>query len=460
MAVERMDAGKKGSRRDFLAAAAAGTGLLLGTKAIGQEAASPPLPAGSGAPATAPAAVETVHSANDLRVAMIGVGYQGQMLVDCLARLSDVRVVALCDIWEYSRKRVSRFLEKHNQPNTVYTDYRDLLAKEEDLDAVIVATPDFLHAEQTIACMNAGLHVYCETPISHNLAEARRMMRVARDTGRLLQIGYQRRSHPRYIHAIQKLICQIHLLGRVTNGYSQWNRCKMDDIGWPKKYELSGELLKKYGYDTMQRFRNWRTFRQYAGGPAFDRGTHQFDVFNWALGGPPVSVYATGGCDPESNREWFDNLIAVMEYATPKGLCRTHSEILDTSSYGGYYERICGEDGTLVISQVVSKGNYVTHEPGRRDWTFFCEEKLIEPEVALPVTTTVNVGPSGPPKVDAHPLPINDDRPLHLPHLQNFFDAIRGRATLTCPPEIGYQAAAVAELVNKSIKKRRPLKWG
>jgi len=441
---------KTSTRRDFLATAAAGTGILLGANVAAQES---PVPA----PSAPPAVVETVHSADDLRVAVIGAGGQGHVLLDSMFHIPGIRIVAVCDIWEYQRKHMTRMLEKYGHPNTVYVDYQDLLDKEKDLDAALVATPDFLHAEHSIACMNAGLHVYCETPISHDLAEARRMMKTACATKRLLQIGYQRRSNPRYVHAIQKLLCQIHLLGRITNAYSQWNRRKSCEIGWPKKYAMPEDLLKKYGYDTMRRFRNWRAFRQYSSGPAFDRGTHQFDVFNWAFGGPPASVYATGGIDPEAERDWFDNLIAVMEYDTPQGRCRTHSEILDVNSYGGFYERICGEEGALVISEVASKGDYVTHDPGEREWTFFCEEKLLLPEVALPVSTTINVGPSGPPKLNAYPLPIAYDGPFCQPHVQNFFDTIRGNATLNCPAEVAYEAAHVAALVNKSIKKRRPI---
>ena len=78
-----------------------------------------------------------------------------------------------------------------------------MLSDEKDLDAVIIATPDFWHAEQTIACLKAGLHVYCEKEMSNTLEGARKMVQAAKQTGKLLQIGHQRRSNPRYISVLK-----------------------------------------------------------------------------------------------------------------------------------------------------------------------------------------------------------------------------------------------------------------
>ena len=95
----------------------------------------------------------------------------------------------------------------------VYEDFSDMLAKEPQLDAVIVATPDWMHAEHTNACLEAGKHVYCEKEMSNTLAGAASMVRTARETGKLLQIGHQRRSNPRYWHAL-RLIEKDKVLGR------------------------------------------------------------------------------------------------------------------------------------------------------------------------------------------------------------------------------------------------------
>ncbi|MCH8136742.1 MAG: Gfo/Idh/MocA family oxidoreductase, partial [Proteobacteria bacterium] len=80
------------------------------------------------------------------------------------------------------------------------------MANETDLDAAIIAVPDFMHHELTNACLKAGLHVYCEKEMSNDLEKARSMVVTARETGKLLQIGHQRRSNPRYIFARKKLL--------------------------------------------------------------------------------------------------------------------------------------------------------------------------------------------------------------------------------------------------------------
>ncbi|MBM4047077.1 MAG: twin-arginine translocation signal domain-containing protein, partial [Planctomycetes bacterium] len=166
------------TRRDFLrSAAATGAGLVLTRAALAQEAA--PKPA-------------------DLNVAVIGTGSQGRILMDACLKIPGIRFKAVCDIWPYSQKYASGILKAYNQEANVYEDYRDMLAKEKDLQAVVIATPDFVHAEQTIACLKAGIHVYCEKEMSNDLAQAKQMVLTARQAGKQLQIGHQRRSNPRY----------------------------------------------------------------------------------------------------------------------------------------------------------------------------------------------------------------------------------------------------------------------
>jgi len=445
----KIDATESSStRRDFLAAAATGAGMLLSATATGQ-AAPPPQPS------SAPSCAETVHSADDLRIAILGAGAQGLVLFDSLMRISNIRVVAVCDIWEYSQKRMSTRLVKFGHPNTVYTDYQELLEKEKDLDAVIVATPDFLHAEHAIACLNAGRHVYCEAPMTHTLAGAKRLLRAARNSQRLLQIGHQRRSNPRYIHALNNLVHGKELLGRLTAAHCQWNRRFVDDLGWPKKYEIAPDILRKHGYDTMQQFRNWRNYRAYSGGPAFLRGSHQFDILNWAFGARTRSVYANASANVATDHEWCENLACIMQYDSFHGACTVNGQYSDTCAQGGFFESISGAEASLLISEIPARGNCVFLENRGRNWEFVFNDKLLRPE--KPEQVYVSVTPSGFPSEDVRMLPVMLDGPVHQPHLQNFFDAIRGHATLNCPPETGYQAVAVADLVNQSIKKRRPV---
>src|SRR5215218_8240308 len=98
------------------------------------------------------------------------------------------------------------------------------------VDAGLIATPDFKHAEHTNAALKAGKHVYCEKLMSNTVEGARSMVLTARETKKLLQIGHQRRSNPRYLYARDKLVRDTRLLGRITNVAGEWHRAVTDDF--------------------------------------------------------------------------------------------------------------------------------------------------------------------------------------------------------------------------------------
>ena len=132
-----------------------------------------------------------------INVALLGAGAQGQVLTDSMLRIPGLRFRAVCDIWEeYNQKRVVNTFRKFKHEVNAYEDYREMLDKEKELDAVIIATPDFWHAQHAVDCLKAGKHVYCEKEMSNTLEGARSMVLAQRETGKLLQIGHQRRSNP------------------------------------------------------------------------------------------------------------------------------------------------------------------------------------------------------------------------------------------------------------------------
>jgi predicted dehydrogenase len=452
------------SRRDFLrSTAAAGAGLALVGKALGQgEAAPAPTPATAPAPQGTP---QAPSSSDTLNIALIGCGAQGQVLMDAIRKIEpgsgnpNIRFKATCDIYGYNLRRVSRTLKAYGQPVNVYEDYRELLEKEKDLHAVIVATPDWMHAEHAIAAMEAGHHVYCEKEMSNSLEKAKQMVLAARRTGKLLQIGHQRRSSPRYLHAINKVVHGNRILGRICQANAQWNRAVTPDQEWVPADEISPGQLAKYGYDSMHQLRNWRWFRKYGGGPIVDLGSHQIDVFSWVFQGNPTSVIASGGMDYYKNHEWYDNVMAVFEYATPEGNARAFYQVLTTSSYGLYYEAFMGEDGTLQISElnkktIVGKEKHVA--PG--EWDKWVKagvlkkvESLEKKEEAPPPDGAV-VDSRETPGLEPWDMPIELLKPYHQYHLENFFSAILHGTSLNCPPELGYESAVAVLTVNKAVE--------
>ncbi|HOZ45624.1 MAG TPA: Gfo/Idh/MocA family oxidoreductase [Candidatus Hydrogenedentes bacterium] len=439
-------------RRDFLlGTATVGAGVMLGRKVLAQEdvaEAEPTIPA---------AAASSGNPADQLNIAMIGLGAEGMVLMDAILRIPDIRVKAVCDIWEYSLRRGARTLKKFGHEVNSYVDYQEMLEAENDLDAVVVATPDFMHAEHAIACMNKGLHVYCEKEMSNDLEKARQMVVAAKTTGKLLQIGHQRRSNPRYRHAINRLVLDQKLLGEVTHAYGQWNRAKSDDLGWPKDYEIDQATLEKYGYASMSHFRNWRWYKKYGGGPIVDLGSHQIDIFTWIFGNNPRSVTAGGGIDFYQHHEWYDNVMAIFDYETEAGVSRAFYQVLTTTSNGGFYENFMGTDGTLVISEVPMRGNHLLKEAHADigTWNQAVKAGWLEKEAtpAAPAATddvVVDVRVSA--ALGSWPLPLEIAKPVHQPHLENFFNAIRFGEELNCPAEIGYETAVAVLKVNEAVE--------
>lgn len=426
-------------RRSFLRyAAATGAGLLLAShdRALGGEEPS---------------------SSDDLQIALIGAGAQGQVLMNACLKIPNVRFRAVVDVWEaYNLRRAHRMLQKFGHKANAYIDYREMLAKEKGLDAVLIATPDFWHAEHTVACLNAGLHVYCEKEMSNTLEGARRMVLAARQTKKLLQIGHQRRSNPRYLHCYKKLIKDAKLLGRITAINGQWNRSVQQDNGWPKDAVISQAVLQRFGFTSMHQFRNWRWYKGLGGGPIVDLGSHQIDIFSWFLGTNPHSIVASGGTDyyDKATHEWYDTVLATLEYNTPGGKVRAFYQTLSTNSNQGYFETFMGDQGTLAISESGGRGG-VYREPAAPEWEKWVsmgylkapapEPKKAAAEAVLDVRETL-----APP---AHEIPVKFDDPYHKPHLENFFNAVRGKEPLNCPAEIGYETAVTVLRINDAVER-------
>lgn len=395
--------------------------------------------------------------ADDINVALIGVGAQGRILLEAMLGIPGIRIQAICDVWEYSRTYGVRKTQKEKgYAPTGYGDFEEMLGKEQGLAAAVVATPDFWHAPHTVGCLRAGLHVYCEKMMSNTIEGAKAMVRAMKETGKLCQIGHQRRSNPRYRHVKKNLIDGTRLCGRIVDINGQWNRAVADDIGWPQKYALPADVLKRYGYRDMRQFRNWRWFRELSGGPISDLGAHQIDIFNWFLGVTPKSVLASAGTDYYKDREHYDNVMALFEYQTPDGGARAFYQTLTTTSAGGgYFERFMGDEGTIKMSES-PKLTKVYREERAKDWGPLIEKHYLAPEAAAPAPAQpadrVDVRETAP--LLAFDIPVVLDKPIHQPHLENFFGAVRGRGTLNCDAAHALESELCIFMVNPAVERR------
>jgi len=426
------------TRREFIGTtAAAGAGLLLT----------------SCSPDAGPkAAVNKGSVLNKINVALIGCGAQGQVLLDSLQVITGIRLVAVVDIWDYNRNSNVRRLKDNGFDVKGYHDYEELLSNEKDLQAVVVAVPDFWHAPVTNACLKAGLHVYCEKMMSNTIEGARSMVETMRQTGKLLQIGHQRRSNPRYIFALNKLVREAQIFGRLTAAHAQWNRTVTNDLGFPKHTEIKPDDLAKYGFKDMHQFRNWRWFKGLGGGPLSDLGAHQIDIFNWWFGTTAKSVMASGGNDYYKNHDWYDNAMVVYEYQLPEGAARAFYQVQTTTSAGGgYFEMFMGDEGTIKMSEKPSICGLWREDRSTKPW-----DELAGKNYLLATPTPVSADAD---KVDVretapllqYDIPVSFTKKIHQPHLENFFNAIRGTAPLNCPADEAFASEYVIHKANEAI---------
>ncbi len=414
----------------------------------------------------------------NLQIALIGAGTQGRALASAILRVGrqfGIKFRAICDIWPYNLEAMTnklRQIRRFGHDASAYTDWREMLDKEK-LDAVLIATPDFCHATQTIACLEKGLDVYCETPMSNSLQDAKKMVLTAKRTGRLLQIGKQRRSNPRYEYCRQVILGNANVLHRITNISGQWHRgvdyCA--PRGTPAGKQIAPNILKDNGYESMEQLRNWRWHKNLSAGLFASQASHQLDVYSWLLGeAMPTSVIACANSGYRSQSQWPDSTIAIFEFATPSGSVRASYETISTNSSRGIFEQFMGDQATLVISETT--GQSATYREGwikkdnpetRQEWQNW--ERWVDVGVVLdteghhlPGTKKQEKEPEGiadsrqtptPPRYD---IPAIIRYPAHLPHLKNFFDAIRGKCQLNCPPEVAWRTEVMISKVAESVE--------
>lgn len=414
---------------------------------------------------------------DELRVGFIGCGKQHEVLYSAMVNIPGIRYVATCDIMrERLQGSVGRIRSRFGYMPNHYSDAEEMLEKEQgNMDAVFVSTPDFWHAPHTIMALDAGYHVYCEKMMSHDINEARKMVAAMDRSGKLCQIGHQRRSNPRYRYVLNELIQKHNIFGPIINMNGQWNRAltSSQDIVYGKPDNLpNADTLRRYGFDTgadkklseeelRHRFLNWRFYTALSGGPISDLGAHQIDIFNWFLGTQPKSVMASGGRSYFKDREHFDNVMCVFDFDTPQGNARAFYQVLTTTSAGGgYFESFMGTEGTLEISEREAFTN-IYKESGADNgalWDQMVARGFLKKEavgMAAGGSDAIASYESAPP--DKYALPGGLDKPPHQPHIENFFNAMRGTEKLTCDARHALESEAPIYWVNPAAESRETI---
>lgn len=255
----------------------------------------------------APSIAKASQSPNEkLNLAIIGCGHKGWHNVQ---QLTHENITVLCDI-------DTTFLDKAAEtfPNArKYRDYREMLEKEDkDIDAVVVSTADHNHAPATIRALDLGKHVYCEKPLTHTVAEARKIAEKAAEKNVVTQMGTQIHATDNYRRVVE--LVKSKAIGEVTEVYQWcnkgWSNGRFKDWDKPVPANVDWDLFlgpaKDRPYSPSVHPSNWRRFWQYGTGTFGDMACHIMDLSFWALDlTHPTRVKAVGpDVHPDGCPEW------------------------------------------------------------------------------------------------------------------------------------------------------------
>src|SRR5438270_6015361 len=295
------------------------------------------------------------------RVGLIGCGWYGKADLLRLIQVAPVEVVSLCDVDKKMLAEAADIVAgrqaSKKKPRT-YGDYRDML-KEKDLDLVLIATPDHWHALPMIAAAEAGADMYCQKPISVDVAEGQAMLTAARKHKRVVQIGTQRRSTPHLVEARDSVLKQG-LLGKIAlvEIYCYYHMRAGEnppDTAPPEylDYEMWTGPAPMRPYNKLVHPRSWRAFLEYGNGIVGDMCIHMLDMVRWMLGlGWPKRIGSTGGIlvEKDSKANITDTQTATFDFGDLNIVWqhRTWGETPDPKYPWG--ATIYGDKGTLKAS--------------------------------------------------------------------------------------------------------------
>jgi predicted dehydrogenase len=286
--------------------------------------------------------ISKVKAANNtVQYGFIGTGSRGQYLLQHLKGVDNGTCVAVCDVYGPAMAKGAEIIG--TKPKQ-FKDYRELLS-DKAVDAVLIATPLYMHYPATKDALDAGKHVFCEKSLVFKPEEIHGLRALSNSKPKqVLQVGLQRRYSKFYQTA--KAMIDKGMLGTVTHIRGQWHRNTFAKDPWNKP-------LPK---DRTDKEVNWRKYREFSGGLTAELASHQIDVADWMFGSHPEYVVGVGGTDYiKDGRDIFDNIQLIFKY--PKGQ-KLHYTSLTTNRHLPLFnsertefgEVIMGTQGTIHIT--------------------------------------------------------------------------------------------------------------
>jgi predicted dehydrogenase len=376
-------------------------------------------------------ALNALGANETLNVGCIGTGGRCRSLMQSLAKIPNVRIAAVCDIYDVHLDLGKKLAD----PKAVAVKNYKAILDSKDIDAVLIGSPDHWHVPMTMDACAAGKDVYVEKPLTHNLAEGKAVIEAQNKNKRIVQVGTQQRSMPQFEKGHE--LIREGRLGKIYKVHLTWNRnsdrVRKAPLGVdPKQVDWKAFLgnAPKQDFDEY-RFRNWRWFWDFGNGILTDLMVHFIDVVHWYMDVDHPLQATTIGDNYLSKDIWEtpDTIQTLLTY--PKNF-QVYFEGTFVNARNGAMLEFMGSDATLYLD----RGRYEIH-PERNKGKV---EELV-----------LGTGKRG---ADFYDKPDGE-----LLHLTNWVECVRSRKIPNCPAEAGVSAAAAAHLGNQAFQSGKVAAW-
>ena len=334
------------------------------------------------------------QDARTVRCGIVGVGGRGTALLRAALQVEGVEVPVVCDLDAAARGKASESIQKAGGRKPDETeDWKQLLARD-DLTAVMSALPCDLHYPMYRDALMAGKHLYAEKPMCLTVEHADALVKLAESTGKVVQVGYQRRFGTQLKQAVK--LFKEGVTGPPFDG---------------RGGRFSSTMIRKPG--------EWLSFREKSGDWMLENAVHNWDLLNWALGELPVSAFGTGRQDifkeQDPQRNVSDYYTSTLRYKSGLPYVWVHSWLAPPHPlYGSTYEQLIGPKAGIDFAK-----GFIAYQRGKTEG---------EPTLQIPA-------------------PEREDTTLLA--LQSFFQCTRtGRQ-----PEVGVREGRDATLVGLLVRK-------